>query len=227
MFNNKKILAFIPARAGSQRIKNKNLRLLNGIPLFAYSVNVAKQSKYIDDIIVSTDSTKIQKCAHSLGCILNDLRPHELSGSHARIIDSVLYELKHNNLQYDVLVLLQPTFPFRTAQMLDNAIETYFEHGEKSLISITPTDVNPIFCRTIDNGVLKKVIDATSDIRSQDFKSYYKIVGNVYINKIKDLKAETVFNENEIPFIICGDSCIDIDYEKDLLQARRRMKCQS
>ncbi len=69
MFKNKKILAFIPARIGSERVKNKNLRKLQKKPLFSYSINVAKQSKYIDAIIVSSDSVDIIKYAHENGCI--------------------------------------------------------------------------------------------------------------------------------------------------------------
>ncbi len=224
MFKNKKILAFIPARIGSERVKNKNLRKLQKKPLFSYSINVAKQSKYIDAIIVSSDSVDIIKYAHENGCIKNELRPKALSSSKSRIVDSVLYEIKKNNLNFDILVLLQPTFPFRNSDMLDSAIELFFEHGQTSLITVTPINVNPVFCRTIENGKLKKVLSESSDLRSQDFRTYYRIVGNIYINNIKNLTTKTVFNENEIPYIIDGDACIDIDYEKDLRLARRRMK---
>lgn len=83
MYKSKKILAFVPARAGSKRIKGKNNKLLNGIPLFEYSVNIAKESKYIDEIIVSTDSYAILERAHKMGCIKNSLRPDYLSGDKA------------------------------------------------------------------------------------------------------------------------------------------------
>lgn len=224
MYKDKKILAFIPARKGSKRVKNKNMRKLAGIPLFVHSVKIAKESDYIDDIIVSSDSEEILNIAKSLGCINTELRPETLSGSHARIIDSVLYEIRTKKSNYDVLILLQPTFPFRTKKLIDGAIEAFFSEGEHSLITVMETNENPVFCRVIENGILKKVLNDTSDIRSQDFKKYYRIVGNVYINKIDELNENTMFNENEIPFLIEGNSCIDIDYEKDLELARRKFK---
>ena len=139
MYKNKKILAFIPARKGSKRIPNKNLVLINGIPLFQYSVDVAKKSKYIDSIIVSTNSKKILKTAHKLGCIENKLRPDNLSTDNSRIIDAILYEIKENNLsQYDVIVLLQPTSPYRTVDILekDKDTEEINVNGIKVLVAI-------------------------------------------------------------------------------------------
>ena len=90
MYKNKKILAFIPARKGSKRIKNKNGILINGKPLFEYSIDVAKKSKYVDKIIFSTDSQEWLLYAQKLGCEKNDLRPEYLSGDKARIVDAML-----------------------------------------------------------------------------------------------------------------------------------------
>lgn len=221
MYRNKKILAFIPARIGSKRIKKKNLRKINNKPLFQYCMDVAKESNYIDDIIVSTDSKEILSLAHSYGCINNKLRPDYLSNDTSKIIDAILYEIKENSLiGYSAIVLLQPTFPIRTKEMLDGAIEKYFE-TETSLITVVKANEQPVFMRYIDsNGKLKKVINDTSDIRSQDFKKIYKIVGNIYINNTKKLNSKTVLNENEVPFEIDDKYCIDIDTEDDLKKAK-------
>lgn len=222
MYKDKKILAFIPARAGSTRIKSKNLRKINGLPLFVHSILVAKKSKYIDNIIVSSDSQKILNIAHQYGTIKNKTRPIEISNDKSRIIEAILYELRVCKQNFDTLILLQPTFPFRTPELIDDAIQQFFVHKEKSLVSVVKAKENPIFIRSIHHGQLKKIINKSSDIRSQDLDTYYKIIGNIYINSIKSLTPETIFNENIIPFEIDEKFCLDIDYLSDLKVARRR-----
>lgn len=224
MYLNKKILAFIPARKGSKRIKNKNKLIIDGKPLFQYSVDVAKNSKYIDDVLVSTDSDEILEKAKSLGCIVNGLRPEELSNDYARIIDAILYELNKLDKRYDAIVLLQPTYPLRTDKMLDEAIEEYFIK-ETSLITVVKSNEPVVFLRRLDgDGNLIKVIDDTSDVRSQDFKTYYRIVGSIYINNIDTINSNTVLNENEVPFEIDEYYDVDLDTNKDLEMLKDRME---
>lgn len=223
MYNLKKILAFIPARAGSKRLVNKNKKLLNGKPLFEYSIEVAKKSKYIDDIIVSSDSKEILERAHQLNCLNNDLRPTELSGDHARIVDAIIYEVKKNHLKYDTVVLLQPTFPIRTVEMLDNAIEKYFE-TETSLITVVKVKEQPLMMRKIIDGKLEKIIDTSSDIRSQDFPSIYKIIGCIYINNLHTLNTNNILNENEIPYLIDNKYDMDIDTFEDFQRVERTLQ---
>lgn len=224
MYKSKKILAFIPARAGSKRIIGKNKKILNGKPLFQYSVDVAKKSKYIDDVIVSSDSIDILNMAHELKCIKNGLRPKYLSNDTARIVDAILYEIIHNELNdYDAVVLLQPTFPMRTVDMLDKAIELYFEN-ETSLITVVPATEQPLMMRTIEGNRLNKIVSTSSDIRSQDFPTIYKIIGCIYINNLHTLNSSTVLNENEVPFIIDNKYDIDIDTMDDFNRAELEMK---
>ena len=223
MFKHRKVLAFIPARAGSKRIKGKNKKELNGKPLFVYSVEVAKKSKYIDEVLVSTDSEEILNLAHKLGCFQNGLRPDELSGDHARIVDAILYEVKENKLDYDAVVLLQPTFPIRTVGMLDGAIEKYFE-SETSLITVVQAKEQPLFMRTIQDGKLEKVIQVSSDVRSQDFPTVYKILGCIYINNLHTLDSNSVLNENLVPYIIDQKYDIDIDTMDDFYRAEEEIR---
>ena len=223
MYKNKKVIAFIPARKGSKRIKNKNGKIIKGKPLFQYSIEGAKQSKYIDKIFFSTDSDKWLEYAIKLGCEKNGLRPDFLSGDKARIVDAMLYEIEKSNLkEFDAIVLLQPTSPYRTPELLDKAIEEYFK-TETSLITIVEAEEQPIFMRKIVDNKLKKIIDNTSDVRSQDFEKIYKIIGNIYINNIKTLNKNTVLNENEIGFIIDKKFAIDIDTIEDLNYAKKIM----
>lgn len=217
MYKGKKVLAFIPARKGSKRIKNKNMYMIKGKPLFQYSVETALNSKYIDDVFVSTDSSEILDLSIKLGCLEHGLREEFLSGDKARIIDAMIYEIKDNKRfdDYSAIVLLQPTSPYRTVELLDDAIDEYFK-SETSLITVYETSENPLFIRRIVDGKLEKIITDSSDIRSQDFPKFYKIVGCIYINNIKDLNSNTVLNENKVPFVIDSKLVIDIDEYSDL-----------
>lgn len=224
MYNNKKIFAFIPARKGSKRIQNKNSVEINGVPMFEYSITVAKNSKYIDDIVFSTDSEEWLEYAQKLGCIKNKVRPAELSGDNSRIIDAILYEIKNSKLEeYDAVVLLQPTSPYRTVELLDGAIEEYFK-TETSLITVIESKEQPIFMRRLVDGKLEKIIEESSDVRSQDFKKIYKIVGNIYINNTKKINSETILNENEVGYVIDEKFNIDIDTLEDLESVRRNWR---
>lgn len=224
MYKNKKVLAFIPARKGSKRLKNKNLLKINNIPLFQYSIDVAKKSKYIDEIIVSTDSEEMLCLAHSLGCIKNSLRPKKLSGDTARIIDCMLYEIEKNNLnEYSAVVLLQPTSPYRKESILDSAIEKYFE-TETSLITVVESEEQPVFLRRINDGKLEKIIKETSDVRSQELKKIYKIVGSIYINNISKINTKTILNENIVPFIIDKEYSVDIDTYDDFKKIKDKLE---
>ncbi len=223
MYKNKKILCFIPARKGSKRVPFKNGKLLAGRSLFQYSVDVAKKSSYVDDIIVSTDSEKILEQAHKLGCIKNELRPDYLSDDKARIIDSMLYELSQLDEYYDAIILLQPTFPYRTVDLLDSAIEKYFEK-ETSLITVVKSKEQPLFIRRIVNDKLEKILHDSSDVRSQCFEDFYRIIGCIYINNVNLITKETILNENEIPLIIDDIFDIDIDTPEDFERAERKIK---
>ena len=165
---------------------------------------------------MSTDSNEIKKISLVNGCIGEGLRPDDLSGDRARIVDAILHEIGVNKVNADVVVLLQPTLPFRTVEMLDEAIETFFNNGEKSLITVTKVLENPVFYRTINkDGKLEKIIDQSSDVRSQDFKNYYRI---------DELTSETVLNENVSPFVIDRKYCLDIDTFLDLEEARKKVE---
>jgi len=222
MYNNKKILAFIPARWGSKRVPHKNSLEIKGKKLFMYSVEYAKTSQFVDDVIVSSDSEDILKIAHKAGCLKNDPRPKNLSADTARIVDAILYEVSKLNQHYDAVVLLQPTYPIRPAGMIDEAIKQYFTK-ETSLISVTKAKEQPEFTRYIKKGRLHKILSASSDIRSQNFQQYYKIIGSIYINNLSKLNKKTVLNENEIPYLIDEYYSLDIDTYADLTEFQKRM----
>ena len=125
--NNKLVCAIILARSGSKGLKNKNIRDLNGKPLIAYTINDAKSSKFIDKIIVSTDSEEIAKIANQYGAETPFLRPKEISNDLATSEQALMHALNQLNEKEnyfpDIIVYLQVTEPFRPKNIIDNCIQ--------------------------------------------------------------------------------------------------------
>ena len=127
-----KIIAVIPARAGSRGIPNKNIRLINGRPLIAYSIDNAKKSKYINDIIVSSDSKEVKIIAEYMNVQYKE-RDKALCDEKTTL-DSVIYDAVHN-LSYDIVITMQPTSPTLRPETLDSAIEYFIANDLDTLIS--------------------------------------------------------------------------------------------
>lgn len=220
MYRNEKILAFIPARGGSKGIPDKNIYPVKGKPLISYTIEAARNSRLIDDILVSTDSERIASVAREYGADVPFMRPDELAGDRANIIDAVLYtieRLRTNGQHYDTLVLLQPTQLLRTSDEIDEAIEVYYKNEKRGVASVSEVDDHPILIRTIDDkGILKRLLDQGSTVRRQDMPPYYRINGCIYINDIGSLVPDTSFNDNPVPYIMSRDHSVDIDEMRDI-----------
>ena len=222
MYKGKKIIAFIPARGGSKGVKKKNIRLLAGKPLIVYTIEAAFESKYIDRVVVSTDSEEIAEVAHSRGAEIPYMRPQELAGDTATTLDAILHGIKHIDgmEEFDSLVLLQPTQPLREAADIDGAIECFYCGGGKSLVSISEVEEHPILMRTVDDeGRLRRLMDVSSTVRRQDMPVIYKVNGAIYINRIAEIDENTSFNDNEIGYRMEKSHSVDIDELSDFALA--------
>lgn len=223
MFENKRILAIIPARGGSKGIPHKNIIDLCGKPLINYTIEAALGSKYIDYVIVSTDDQEIAKVARYCGAEIPFMRPAEFADDTSKTIDAVLYtvsELENIGEKFDILVLLQPTEPLRTAGDIDGAIDRYFECGCHSLVSVSEVDDHPILIRSVEENQLKPLLNGSSTCRRQDMPIYYRVNGCIYINAISELNRKTSFNDNTVPYIMERSHSVDIDELSDLALAR-------
>lgn len=133
-----RILAIIPARGGSKGVPKKNIKLFNGLPLIAHSIEYAKSSKLISDIIVTTDSEEIKSIASQYNAdIIN--RPKNISGDSASTESAIEHVLSEINNVPDIIILLQPTSPLRPKNSLDKAINTFIKNKYDTLLSISPS----------------------------------------------------------------------------------------
>lgn len=221
MYKYKTFLAIIPARGGSKGIPNKNIREINGVPLINYTIQAAKKSKYLDRVIVSTDDYEIANISQKYGAEVPFLRPEYLAGDTSKTIDSVVHainELEEQGNSYDYVVLLQPTQPLRESWHIDQAIEKIANAGVEGLASVSEVADHPVLIRKVgEDGNLVNLLDIKSTIRRQDFPSYYKINGAVYINKISENFDENIsLNDNKLPYIMDSKFDLDIDTPLDL-----------
>lgn len=219
MYKNKKIIAIVPARGGSKGIPLKNIYEVAGKPLIAYTLSEAVKSKYIDYILVSTDSEQIADVARKNGGEVPFLRPDEIAGDKAKTIDCILDaidKLKDEDQLFDAMVLLQPTSPLRTVMDIDGAIEKFFDCNCKSLVSVSEVDVNPVLIREVVDDRAIPILNRSSTVRRQDFKKYYRVNGAIYINAVCDLNADTSLNDNEVAYIMDAAHGIDIDTPEDV-----------
>lgn len=217
MIDNKKVLAFIPARAGSKGIKDKNIIDLGGKPLIAYTIEAAKKSKYVDKVIVSTDGENIANVAKQYGAEIPFFRPKELAEDNSNVLSALIYtleQLKKIKDNYDIIILLQPTSPFRNEKHIDEALELLINNNLTSLLSVCETDKNPTLIRKVDNNnKLTPLIDTNISLR-QEMDKYYILNGAIYINYVKDIKENKFLKDNEYGYIM--DKCYSLDIDEPI-----------
>lgn len=217
-----KILAFIPARAGSKRIPNKNIKLLNGKPLIAYTIEAARRSGHINRVVVSTNSEEIAAIAKQYGAEVPFLRPDKISTSDStemEFFDHALGWFSDNeNYEPDLIVLLYPTSPFRKTESIDRAIEEIMRHPEAdSLRSVRKCSEHPYKMWTIEGAYLKPFVKNTGQ---QDMHTLsYHLLPEVYIQNasIYITRPATIKNKRSatgdviVPFIMGDMESIDIN----------------
>jgi len=227
MYNGKTFLAIIPARGGSKRLPNKNILLLSGKPMLLWTVESAMQSKYLDEIILSTDSDDIIKVVENYK-IKTIKRPIELASDTAKTVDVVKHIIENIDKKYDFIVLLQPTSPLRTSNHIDEAIEQLIKLNADAIISVTEVDHSPLWCNILPESLSMEnfISEDIKHKRSQDFPKFYRLNGAIYICKTKKLIEENTFflKKNIYAYIMDKKSSIDIDEELDFKLAEIILK---
>lgn len=206
-----KTVAIIPARGGSKRIPNKNIKLLGDLPLIVHSINYAKSNNaIIDDIYVTTDNEEIKRVAVENGAKFID-RPKIISGDFEPTLTAIQHVIKKVE-NIDSVVLLQPTNPFRPKNLLREAFKIFREKKSNSLFTVS-RDYNKL--GKIENN---KFIPFNYKIgqRSQDLEPLYFENGLLYIATTKAIEDGFIISPNAYPLEVDHIfSQIDIDTEED------------
>ena len=210
MYYNKKFTAIIPARAGSKGIKKKNIKKLDGHPLIAYSIEAAKQSKYIDEIYVSTDGKEISKIAKKYGSEVI-LRPKvfsdDVSNADLAVSHAINFIINKLHRKVDNIVFMQPTSPLRCKNDLDKSIEKFLKDKSDSLFS--GVSLHPCLWNSKNMNYLKPVnYNPFRRKRRQSDKNNIVENGSIYVSKKQTyLKYKNIFG-NKISSYIMNYICL-------------------
>jgi CMP-N,N'-diacetyllegionaminic acid synthase len=229
MLEKKNIIALIPARGGSQRVKGKNIRELGGKPLIAYTIEAALAVKDIDRVIVSTDSYEIAEIAKKFGAEVPFMRPQEISSSDATEyefhIHTVDFLEKQESYNVDLIVNLYPTTPFRKSESITKALDLMLADPDAdSLRSVRKCKEHPYKMWVRNNSYLNRFI--SMDNPSKQTLSYHLLPeiliqnASIYISRSNTLnKYKNTIGFNVLSFEMNDIESFDINYEEDFLFA--------
>lgn len=225
MYKKKRILAIVPARLGSKRIKNKNIFPFKGKPMIIHTLKVAKKCKYIDKIVVSTNSKKIQNICKLAGVYTPFLREHACD-DYSTAQEATLFAIQQAETyfgKFDIVIQLMANCPLRSLKNLNSSIKNFFANRLNSQISFFEYNfANPWWAHKIIKGKITPLNKKNLFKRSQDLQKLYCPTGSIWISDISVLKKyKTFYSPNYGYFIIKFDEAIDIDTIEDLNLAKK------
>ncbi|MBN2452638.1 MAG: acylneuraminate cytidylyltransferase family protein [Candidatus Omnitrophica bacterium] len=230
MFKGKRIIGVIPARSGSRRLPGKNARDLCGKPLTVHAIEQAKKSRYLDEVLVSTDSRFIARMSKRHGACVPFLRPRKLATDSAKtidVIDHALGRVFQEGAKYDVVVLLQPTSPLRLPSDIDNAIRELFLKNARAVVSVCETEHHPYWTNTLPKDrCMKDFVRLESENKNkQELPSLYRLNGAVYVAYTDYLrKRRGWFGDHTYAYVMPRERSVDIDDKLDWKLAELLMK---
>lgn len=211
-----KPLVIIPARGGSKGIPHKNIKPLAGKPLIYYTIDVARQIVPDIDICVSTDDPEIIKCVEEYGLKVPFVRPDELATDTAGTYEVLLHAVGFYEKQgrdYDTVILLQNTSPFRRAGQVKEAMKLY-RNDIDMVVSVKECAANPYYCVFEENteGWLHVCKGDGTITRRQDAPKVYEYNGAIYIINIKSLKQMPLHAfPHRVKYVMDSQSSLDLD----------------
>jgi N-acylneuraminate cytidylyltransferase/CMP-N,N'-diacetyllegionaminic acid synthase len=218
MINGLRILGIVPARAGSKGLPGKNCRKLLGKPLVQYAFDAGLKSKYIDDVVLTSDCSECHKIASESKKIQTILRPDELAGDavpSADVIEHTINNLQIEDTRYDLFVLLEPTSPLRDFQDVDSALEMMIKSKFQSIVSVCEAeDQHPDFMFRIENS--GNLVTWSSGnfkvLRRQDVSPAYFLEGSLYISYVNSfIEKRTFCHSNTGGYIVPKWKSFEID----------------
>ncbi len=218
-----KILCTICARGGSKGVKNKNIKMLHGKPLIAYTIEQAKQSGLFEHIVISTDSDEIAKIASKYGAEVFFKRDAKMASDTAGkldvIKDAFVKSEEYYNTTFDYLVDLDATAPLRDVEDIVNSFKQFKENNNDNLITAMPSRRSPYFNLVeVDKNAkvsLSKTLDSPI-LRRQDAPKSYDMNASIYIWKRETILTKNkLFLENTGLYVMPEERSIDIDSELD------------
>jgi len=223
------ILVIIPSRGGSKGIPHKNIKPLNGKPLIHYTIDVARQIVSDENICVSTDDNEIIECVEDYGLKVPFVRPAELATDTAGTYEVLLHALnfyEQQGKQYDIVLLLQNTSPFRTTEQVKEALSLYRPEVDM-VVSVKECSANPYYCVFEENseGYLDICKGDGNITRRQDAPKVYEYNGAIYVINPQSLKQMSLnMFTHRIKYVMDEKSSLDLDTMNDWYMAEMMFK---
>jgi len=217
-----KVLAIIPARGGSKRLPRKNIKMLAGKPLIAYTIEAAQQAERLTDYIVSSEDQEIISVAEKYRAPVPFVRPASLAGDEVRNIDVVYHTLQFmesdRGVKYDIIVLLQPTCPMRNPQDIDMAVEMLSGSDIYSVVSVKgPFKKRDPILKAIRNGILEDY-HPVDDVKNVE--PFYLYNAALYaVKRDYFVKYKKLISPKQLPLVMDQFYSVDVDTEADFLVA--------
>lgn len=213
------MIAIIPARGGSKGLPGKNIRLLNGKPLIAHTIEAAISSNVFEQVIVNTDCSEIARIGEEYGANIPFIRPSDLATDSSSSIDMIRHTItwfEDKQIIYNNIALLQPTSPLRNALHIKKAFEIFHDTNVKSLISFVK-EQHPIYWnkRINNEGLVEDLFKDTKSMARQNYIDTYVPNGAIYMFKSNILEGNTLYTDNTYGYIMDSQSSIDIDTQED------------
>ena len=219
MIDGKSVLAVVTARGGSKGVPGKNILPIGGRPLIQWTIDAARGSRHIDQLILSSDDPAIIEIALKAGCEVPFRRDPLLASDEASSIDVVVDALQRVP-GHDIVVLLQPTSPLRSASDIDEAIELLASSGAPACVSLRPADEHPYWTfRLGDGGQLARFAEppATMPLRRQDLPAAWCLNGAVYVARVDwFLRERSFLSPQTVGYVMPAERSLDIDTPADV-----------
>ena len=224
MYNELKIICVICARGKSKGFPRKNIKELKGTPLIIHTLDVAQKCDLIDDIVISTDDDEIAQVLKDNGYEIPFKRPSELATDEISIYPVIRHAIewaqKNWKKDWDLILDLQVTSPYRLVEDIENAIKILVDNNHDNLFSVTSASNNPYFNLIERNKKGEIALSKTLKeqiFRRQDAPDVYAINGSIYIWKLKKfMKNDFLINPDTGIYIMPRERSIDVDEEIDL-----------
>jgi len=212
----RRVLAVIPARGGSKGLPGKNILQVRGRPLLAWTADAARAARALDRIVVSSDSDAVLAAARACG-VEALRRPAELATDTATTLEVIEHAL-NTCPGHDVVVVLQPTSPLRTAADIDAALERFVASGAPSCVSVCEAEQSPYWMYRLgdDQALLPIVQGALQATRRQDLPAVYVLNGAVYVADAAWLRSTRAFvAAGTVAHVMPVERSLDIDTAHD------------
>ncbi|MEN5386584.1 acylneuraminate cytidylyltransferase family protein [Aliarcobacter skirrowii] len=222
------MIAIVPARGGSKGLPGKNIKNLLGKPMIAYTIEEALKSKYINEVIISTDCNEIEKVAIKYGAKSPFLRPEYLATDSAKAIDNYIYTIDRLNKEFGYtitdFIVLQPTSPLRTTEDIDGAIELFKNKNADSVVSYTEEHHPIVWHKYITKDGKFENIFEEKLLNRQEIKKSYFPNGAIFVFDYKLIKQEKYYSENSYAYIMPRLRSVDVDTIEDFKYIEFLMK---